>query len=292
MKNIIDAIIMKNSDIFLNYILETQINKWEILYNLIYMDWIEGLRIFIEHGGDINLKTKDDFFTLPDMNIPLFTIGGQNGLFISNNDETNKFLIDHGIEIVIDNNDNSHAEYKKNRNDLNFIINNLHKIKERCNIIKNCSKINNLIFESAKIYFNEYKFDGDLKKYINFDEIVNHNVMNVNSMHNKSYSVVCNDKLLNIVYTINEKFFASKITCFYLNYDCKNDKTLDKHVDDSKITIILCLENTSDCKIIYNDGEEECIQKENHIYIHKGNIPHYVTEQTKGVKKNIVLWLN
>jgi hypothetical protein len=271
-------------------------NMWIILYNLIYEEWIDGLTIFIEYGGNINTKSNDEYFNFSNMNIPLFTIGNQNGLFVTNNEKIIKFLYDNKIEEIIDNNFNTHVEYKKNRNNFNFMKNNYYKVKERCNKLKNCTRLNNLeLIENNKDneIYKKYKLNEDLKNFIKLDDIINHNVEKVNSMHNKSISININENILNIIYTItNNKFYVSKIVGFYLKYDCVTDDSLDIHIDDSKITIILCLENTSDCKIIFNETKTECLQEKNCVYIHSGTIPHYVTKQNYGIKENIVLWLS
>lgn len=297
MKDIINSIILKNKDEYIKHFSNCEFNQkiknsWEVLYNLVYMEWYDGIKYFAENGGNINLLSKD--FCGNTSGVPIYTIGGQNVLFILDDLKMMQFLLNLGVKEIIDNNGNSHNNYLKYKNDFETYKKNYHQVLLRCDKLKCICKLENIILTNDCDDCNiikEFKFIGDIKNYLNFDELLNDKVENTNSMHKKSINIYITDEVKKIIkFVLDDNITVTEIIGFYVSYDTRTERNIEKHTDDSIITINICLENSSDSILILNDNINVTLKK-NHIYVHRGNISHYTTKCNIGIKKNIIIWL-
>jgi hypothetical protein len=302
MNLIIEATIHKNIKMLDKVIRENGIyvnSEWQIIHYLVDNDWYDGIALYkIYLNGDINTLTTD--FCGNTSGIPIFIIGGQNALFMAKSKQMITFLYELGIKEVIDNNGNNYHDYLLKKNDLTFHIENYKKIKNRLTYSWLPTNINEIIdikqIEKNKI-FSEYLISKNISEYLNLQEIVNMSVQNVNTMHKKSFNIIITDEIKQLVTSVLKKeninpYLIKNITGFIIEYSTETETKLNKHIDDSMYTINICLENSSDMKLIFDGIEFSVDQKSSHIYFHLGSIPHLVTTLTYGTKKNIILWIS
>lgn len=132
---------------------------------------------------------------------------------------------------------------------------------------------------------------------------------NINTMHKVSYANPLTHEQTNTVLVAGMNCFnaltgyniANTIKYyggFGICYGALNIK-LNKHVDDSILTINMCIENTSiGSEIVFETyNKYKKITRnynvdipEGYALIHLGNIPHYTTSIEGGSRKNVVLW--
>jgi hypothetical protein len=161
------------------------------------------------------------------------------------------------------------------------------------------------------------EFDKKLDQW--YDHCVNTMTQSPNTMHKfGSNGSLTTQDLANLMMTlrpfINEYFgekYCDKLALyqqFSVHYSVITDKKLDKHVDDSDITINICLKNTfgfGSSTIHFDDSPDTLFSKSENkpfgislsrgdIMIHKGNHAHYVTDignNKTGERCNLILWL-
>jgi hypothetical protein len=120
-----------------------------------------------------------------------------------------------------------------------------------------------------------------------------------NTMHKYGGEIPLNEKELNelfypLIVFVKEFYNIEKLEYhfgFYIGYP--PNKNLDIHVDDSKITFNICLENTSKTgNVIYQDKNKTTMVqfKKGDILIHPGDYPHYTADILDGERWNLVLW--
>jgi hypothetical protein len=303
MDSAIDAIILRDTNKLAEIIKSHGENIsccWNIIHYLVHNDWYDGIALYkIYLGCNMNHITTDYCSTTS--GIPIYIIGGQNALFMARSNQMVNFLFEMGIEEVIDNNGNTYKEYLSRKNDFSFYRENYLKVKER---VKLLNPLRNIIIDNQNItpvnkneIYSEYTINSCVFEHLNSDEIIDFSHQNVNSMHKKSIKIIITDVIKQLILSVfNDNniniYSIQNITGFLIEYNEFGEKKLDKHVDDSKYTINICLENTSDCELHFDNWDRPVINVKGNLLCHMGNIPHCVTNLTHGTKKNIILWLS
>lgn len=117
-----------------------------------------------------------------------------------------------------------------------------------------------------------------------------------NSMHKYGGDIPLNEKELNeliypLIVVIQEFYKIEKLDYhfgFFIGYP--PNKNLALHTDDSKITINICLENTSNTgNVVFQDNTIIQFEKGS-VLVHEGNNPHYTSDILDGERWNLVLW--
>jgi hypothetical protein len=170
--------------------------------------------------------------------------------------------------------------------------------KEFEHLVKHC-----IVVVPTKEIFGEYDPEKLLKM------INNSKNTNVNTMHKRSYDNPLSGKQIINILEDGHDIFRALTGCkirddityyggFAICYGGINAK-LDKHVDDSVLTINMCLENSATGNEVvfeYKDLHRNFTRSytvnipEGHTLIHPGNIPHYTKSIASGCRKNIVMW--
>jgi hypothetical protein len=132
---------------------------------------------------------------------------------------------------------------------------------------------------------------------------------NINTMHKVSYANPLTSEQIKIVLASGVKCFNTLTGYnientikyyggFGICYGALNIK-LNKHVDDSILTINMCIENTSiGSEVVFEIYNKYRKTTRNYIVdipegyaiIHPGNIPHCTRSIETGSRKNVVLW--
>jgi hypothetical protein len=303
MDKIIDAVTLRDSKLLREVIEKNGTNvssEWGIIHYLVHNDWYDGIALYkIYLNGEINCLTTD--FCGTTSGIPIYIIGGQNALFMSRSQQMIDFLFEFGINEVIDNNGNSYQEYLSKKNDFSFYRENYLKVKERIKFLSPLGNISSVdgdieLVTKNEIYV-EYIINHELFQYFDSEGIIDNSCQNANSMHKNSCKIIITNRIKQMILSLfkNENiniYSIHDIIGFLIEYKERGDKKLNMHMDDSKYTINICLENTSDCKLIFDGYKLPVISKKGNLLFHNGKIPHYVTELTYGTKKNIILWIS
>lgn len=298
--NILKSIFYQDDDKFKNYIIKNPelleyCDNWCLVHYLFQEDWQEGINIYIDHGGRLDLKTKDKIMSLN--GIPLFITGGQTLLHIiaKNNPEYLDASINKYSKLnVSDNNNNfprdllneSHSDYIKQFN----------QTATRCCLNLNQYDLIDInITEKRNENFFKFtitdEFNNTLKKLVN---CIDNNIPN--SMHRTGKIIL--PEMTNEIYSLTKsilpEYYKKKILsifAFYVKYDNYQNK-LDSHKDDSTITINLCLSNKATGGDIVFDKDNIIINHNNKSGIlHMGCIKHHVNELRDGTRENIIIWV-
>lgn len=137
-------------------------------------------------------------------------------------------------------------------------------------------------------------------------EIEKHPVESPNSMN--KYGLVlkdvgmgslCENLLHSLVNPLVRRFYPSigKLTRYHgfiVNYDPKKQSSLDRHYDDSLVTLNICLgRKFTGGKLVFRDEEDILARVEHHIgqaILHPGNQLHQAQAIRTGTRSNLILW--
>ena len=171
------------------------------------------------------------------------------------------------------------------------------------------------VFNGASLFGDS--FDEKLTQW--YSHCINTMTKSPNTMHKfGSCGSLTSQDFANLMVVlrpfINEYFgekYCNKLKLyqqFSVHYSTATDRKLDEHVDDSDITINICLKNTFGSKsstIHFNESPDTLFSKSESkpfgislsrgdVLIHKGNRAHYVTDignNNEGERCNLILWL-
>jgi hypothetical protein len=148
---------------------------------------------------------------------------------------------------------------------------------------------------------------NDEKKQIWIDKIRAYSNANKNSMHmfttENPMDQTDSKCLMHFCWILSKDFFQLPqeyfapyvYNSFAIIYNENKQTQLKLHIDDSLITINMCLHNTSvgTNLIFQNESGNKSIypNPEDYLVIHKGNLSHYVTKMQFGERINIVTWI-
>lgn len=281
---------------------KTFCDGWSILHYLFDEYWINGIHEYINQKGDINIKTQDKILSIG--SIPLFIVGGRSALHIliesKNYDKYDKWT--NKINIEKDNNGHLPLDLK-NTNQIS--TSSYNKVRQR--LLINFNFESNISFNNLTSFIDGvYNFTIDQEYINNFNnklvdiKINSNKNISPNSMH--KYGIFLNDTILyndilQIAKTALINYYGNtdnivSIYSFYIEYSDITNINLDKHKDDSLLTINICLENNSDgADLVFDDFDKKYIHKTNVGLMHSGKMEHHVTKLIKGTRKNIIIWI-
>lgn len=166
-----------------------------------------------------------------------------------------------------------------------------------------------LVKEDILVYPIELLYQGYTKhKSELIEKIQNSSNDQINSMHDYSSNhpfteqqiIGMGNRAYGLMVSISKRYqdrFSQHIwpkfyVGFSITYDKSNNKKLKRHIDDSWITINLCLKNENvQGTIIKFGAKNHCINiPENYACIHFGDVPHETTPLVQGKRTNVVLW--
>ena len=187
-------------------------------------------------------------------------------------------------------------------------------------MIKYLEHIDNpyLLRYGLSIFPSDFVFGEKSKEILNqiYNKSLKKMELSPNSMHKYGAENVITDEQLNLiksnmlpyiyeVFGIDLTKKCKLYTNFSVHYGKDFDKELKEHVDDSDITINICLKNNlnltglqfnSTPDTLFSCKHNKMIQidiKEGDILIHSGKQPHEVIKQNiiDGERVNLILWL-
>jgi hypothetical protein len=305
-KKILEAIFGEDNENFRKMLqifpeMKNHIDSYGIVHYLFQSYWEQGIQIYIELGGNINLLTEDKTFSL--QSAPLSIIGGQSILHIlassGNKDEYEGWK--KKVKESPDLNGNFPLDLGDKTKQQKENLTNYKKVKQRSAFkFDKLKPINSNIEQIGDDIFT-FEITDELTKCLSKTilELQSKSCKcKSNSMHN--YSLSLNNspiwkELLPIIKTGLQKFndvIVSDISTFHIQYSEGFDQKLDTHTDDSIITINICLENNATgTELVFDDLNLEYKNQKNKVIFHRGNVRHHVLPLVKGERSNIIIWV-
>ena len=290
-------------------ILETLYQGWPLLHHIALMDWTDGITVYRQKNGRIDIKSEDAALRFGGgaIGVSLCQVGGQTLLHVialnRSREELESKILEFPEANTADYNERMPCYYL-GRRDI--------PIDDKALVIARVAQQSRIILvrdDRYPVNLNEGLLMDGVRCFevppdacaslISEIAVLDQSIPNSMHRYGKILLPQMQSSIHNLVAHVlpaDDAQRVSRIHAFYVQYsELVGQRSLDSHIDDSHWTINLCLSVSPDLR-----GSELVFDPQNVEYrhthagrgiIHKGNMRHHVQPLVCGQRENIIVWV-